>query len=102
MNLQNALLIDSTSGTVLNPQYCYIVPSSSLTDEEWENLQDASDSELSTLAKERGQCLTQNEDTLDNIQACLSQEFNSDTFNQIADLIRKTGRTITEPETETP
>lgn len=99
MDLKNAILIDSMSGTVVNPRYCYLVPSASLTDEEWDNLNDASDSEISTLAKEHGICLTQNENVLDQIEECLSQEFSSDTFNKIADLIRSTGRTITEPET---
>ena len=55
MKLSNYTLIDTVTGTILDPSSCVLVPDSALTGEE---LDSASDSEITEIGKELGKPLT--------------------------------------------
>lgn len=57
MDLANCLLIDVSTGTVLCPQHCTIVTSDTLSDQEWDDLDNMSDSETAEIGRVRGQYL---------------------------------------------
>lgn len=49
-----ALIIDTSTGTVLTAHTCVLVEDSALTDAEWEALDTMTDSEVGEIARERG------------------------------------------------
>ena len=88
-----ALVIDSSTGTVLTAQTCYFLPDDTFTEEEWEQIDDFGDSEIGFIAKENGVNVEQSEGLLQSIADALwgdgsDTEWNADTLNAIADAIR--------------
>ena len=55
-DLSGFLLIDASTGTVLTAHTCYLVPWGAVEDEE--AFEEASDSEISTMARQRGRMLS--------------------------------------------
>jgi hypothetical protein len=55
-DLSNFLLIDASTGTVLTAHTCYLVPWDAVEDED--AFQDATDSEISAMAREHGRRLS--------------------------------------------
>lgn len=53
-DLSNYMLIDTVTGTVLQAHHCVLVPDSALTEQEWRELDDMSDSQIVAIAKEHG------------------------------------------------
>ena len=89
-----ALIIDSSTGTVLTAQSCYFLPDDTFTEEEWEQIDDFSDSEISRIGKENGVNVEKSEGLLQSISEALwgedaDKEWNADTLDAIADAIRR-------------
>ena len=57
MNLTDYVLIDVSTGTMLCPQHCVLVPNDALTESEWDALESSPDSDIIELGRERGQSL---------------------------------------------
>lgn len=57
MNLIDYVLIDVSTGTMLCPQNCVLVPNDALSEAEWDALESFSDSEIAEIGRERGQSL---------------------------------------------
>lgn len=57
-NLSGYLLIDASTGTVLSASTCYLVADDAFGLEEWDAMQDYSDSEMCEFAKQRGRKLS--------------------------------------------
>lgn len=53
-----ALIIDTSTGTVLTAQHCVLVEDSALSEAEWEELDSMSDNDVSDLARERGKFIS--------------------------------------------
>jgi hypothetical protein len=53
-DLSNYLLIDASTGTVLSASTCYLVSDEVFTADNWELLENLSDSEMSALARQKG------------------------------------------------
>jgi len=90
-----ALIIDSSTGTVLTAHTCYFLPDDTFTDEEWEQIDDFSDSEIGRIGKENGVNVQESEGLLRSISDALwgddvlgIRDWNADTLNAIADAIR--------------
>jgi len=93
MDLNNYMLIDISTGTVLTAEHCRLVHNSDLSSSEWEELDTMSDSETGELARERGRRITLDDQLVESIADALwgedaDTEWNSDTLNAIADAIR--------------
>ena len=89
------IALDAATGTVLAAEHCVLVPDAALTEGEWEELDTMSDSEVSSLAKERGRPVLPDTQALDAVAELLSAaDWSSDHLNAVADMIRATGRTI--------
>jgi len=95
MNLINHTLIDVSSGTMLTAHNCVLVPCSALSESEWETLEDASDSDIIEIGRERGTLLANL--VTDDVARCVAEalwgeeadkDWNADTLNAIADTIR--------------
>ena len=89
-----ALIIDSSTGTVLTAQSCYFLSDDTFTEEEWEQIDDFSDSEISRIGKENGVNVEKSEGLLQSISEALwgedsDKEWNADTLDAIADAIRR-------------
>lgn len=56
-DLSRYLVIDASTGTVLTAATCYLIDDDSLTPAEWELMDSCSDSELASLARNRGRKL---------------------------------------------
>jgi len=89
-----ALIIDSSTGTVLTAQSCYFLPDDTFTEEEWEQIDDFSDSEMGRIGKENGVNVEKSEGLLQSISEALwgedaDKEWNADTLDAIADAIRR-------------
>jgi hypothetical protein len=54
MDLTNYVLIDVSTGTMLCPQHCVLVPND---EAEWDALESSSDSDIADIGRERGQSL---------------------------------------------
>jgi hypothetical protein len=85
------LIIDST-GTMLAAGSSYIVPDEAFTPEEWDQIENFSDSEIARIGKENGVNVYQSEQLLQSIADALwgagaDTEWNSDTIQAIADAI---------------
>jgi hypothetical protein len=88
-----ALIIDSSTGTVLTAHSCYFLSDDTFTEEEWEQIDDFSDSEISRIGKDNGVNVEKSEDLLHSISEALwgedsDKEWNADTLNAIADAMR--------------
>jgi hypothetical protein len=64
-DLTNHTLIDVSSGTMLTAHNCVLVSCSDLSESEWDELDNASDSEIIAIGRERGKPLSQLIPTLD-------------------------------------
>jgi hypothetical protein len=89
-----ALIIDSSTGTVLTAQSCYFLPDDTFTEEEWEQIDDFSDSEMGRIGKENGVNVEKSEGLLQSISEALwgedsDKECSADTLDAIADAIRR-------------
>ena len=88
-----ALIIDSSTGTVLTAHSCYFLSDDTFTEEEWEQIDDFSYSEISRIGKDNGVNVEKSEDLLHSISEALwgedsDKEWNADTLNAIADAMR--------------
>lgn len=91
-----SLVIDR-SGTMLTAHTCYIVPDDAFSEDEWDQIENFSDSEIARIGAENGRRVSDESDALDIIARTLSgSEWTPDMFDAIADLIRSTGRTISD------
>ena len=86
------LVIDST-GTMLLASSCYLVTDEAFTPEEWEQIEDFSDTEIARIGKENGVSVNTSEQLLQSIADALwgagaDTEWNSDTIQAIADAIQ--------------
>jgi len=87
-----ALIIDSSSGTVLTAHHCYLLPDETFSDEEWEQIDDFSDTEIGRIGRENGVQISKSEELLQSISDALweqgeNTEWSSDTIQAIADAI---------------
>lgn len=87
------VIIDSSTGTMLTAETCYLVPDEAFTDEEWEDIDNFSDSEISRIGKENGIKVERTEQLLQGIADALwgegaDTEWCSDTTQAIADAIQ--------------
>ncbi len=53
-DLSAFLIIDASSGTVLSANTCYLVADSVFSNDQWEQFETLSDSELSFLTRQKG------------------------------------------------
>ena len=99
MNLTNYTLIDVSTGTVLTPHTCVLMPSDALSDSEWEDFDSASDSEIVAIGREHGTPLSVQTHALDLIAWILDgSEWNAYTLGEIAGIVRATGREVRDME----
>ena len=90
-----SLIIDTTTGTVLNAKHCVFLEDDALSDAEWESFEIMSDSEVNALGRERGRPVLPDVRALDAVAALLNAEdWSSDHLNAVADMVRSTGRTV--------
>ena len=90
-----SLIIDTTTGTVLNAEHCVFLEDDALSDAEWESFEIMSDSEVNALGRERGRPVLPDVRALDAVAALLNAEdWSSDHLNAVADMVRSTGRTV--------
>lgn len=95
MPLSDYILVDTTTGTILNPEGCVLVPESALSEAEWEAFDNSADSDVCAIGKAHGKPLSVEVQALDAVAALLNAEqWSSDYLNAVADMIRATGRTI--------
>jgi len=85
------LIIDST-GTMLDAVSTYLVPDEAFTPEEWDDIENFSDSEIARIGKENGVSVAKSEQLLQAIADALwgagaDTEWNSDTIQAIADAV---------------
>jgi hypothetical protein len=85
------LIIDST-GTMLPAASCYLVPDEAFTPEEWDQIENFSDSEIARIGRENGVSVERSEQLLQAIADALwgdgaDTEWNSDTASAIAEAI---------------
>lgn len=95
-----ALIIDTSTGTVLAAAHCVVLEDDALSDAEWESFEDMPDSEVNALARERGRPVLPDVRALDAVAALMSgNEWDSDTNEGVAELVAATGRTIADLNT---
>ena len=85
------LIIDST-GTMLLASSCYLVPDEAFTPEEWDQIENFSDSEIARIGRENGVSVEKSEQLLQAIADALwgdgaDTEWDSETIQAIADAI---------------
>jgi hypothetical protein len=85
------IIIDST-GTMLAADSSYIVPDEAFTPEEWEHIENFSDTEIARIGRENGVSVDKSEQLLQAIADALwgegsDTEWNSDTIAAIAEAI---------------
>lgn len=85
------LIIDST-GTMLDAQTCYVVPDYAFTEDEWEDIDNFSNTEIARIGKENGFSVERTSQLLESIADALwgegaDTEWNSDTLMAIADAV---------------
>lgn len=93
MDLSNYMLIDVSTGTVLTAETCRLVHNSDLSESEWEELDNMTDSETGEIARERGRRIALDDQLAESIADALwgdgaDTEWNTDTLDAIADAIR--------------
>jgi hypothetical protein len=87
------LIIDSTSGTMLPAHHCYLVPDEAFTEDEWEQIESFSDTEIGRIGRENGVAVDRSEQLLQAIADSLwgegaDTEWSPDTIDTIAEAIR--------------
>ena len=89
------VIICTSTGTMLAAENCVIVPDSAFSEEEWDGMDDRSDSEIAAFGRERGRPVLADSRALDAVAALLNAEqWSSDHLSAVADMVRATGRTI--------
>jgi hypothetical protein len=93
MDLSNYTLIDTVTGTYLDPTSCVLVPDEAATPLWLGDETDLSDSEICEIGKQYGKPLTLNDQLAESIADALwgedaDKEWNADTLDSIADAIR--------------
>lgn len=95
-----ALIIDTSTGTMLTAETCRIVPDDAFTESEWDGMEDRSDSEIAAFGRERGRPILPDAQALDAIARLMSgNEWDTETIEAVADLVTETGRTIADLNT---
>lgn len=95
-----ALIIDTSTGTVLVADHCVVLEDDALSDAEWESFEDISDSEVNALGRERGRPVLPDVRSLDAIAGLMSgNEWDTETIEAVAGLVTETGRTIADLNT---
>lgn len=95
-----ALIIDTSTGTMLTAETCCIVPDDAFTESEWDGMEDRSDSEIAAFGRERGRPVLSDVRALDAIAGLLSgNEWDTETIEAVAGLVTETGRTIADLNT---
>lgn len=87
-----ALVIDR-SGTMLTAHTCYIVPDDAFSEDEWNQIENFSDSEIARIGAENGFSVERSEQLLQAIADALwgngaDTEWSADTTAAIADAIQ--------------
>ena len=91
------LIICTSTGTMLTAETCRLVSDDAFTDAEWDVMEDYSDSEIATFGRDRGRPVLSDTAALDAVAALLSAEqWSADYLDAVADMVRSTGRTITD------
>lgn len=62
-----ALIIDSSTGTMLTAHTCYLVSEEVFTEDEWDDLESFSDSEIGRIGRESGISVSKSEQLLQSI-----------------------------------
>lgn len=89
-----ALIIDSSTGTMLTAHTCYLVSEEVFTEDEWDDLEESfSDSEIGRIGRESGISVSKSEQLLNSIADALwgdgaDTPWCSDTIQAIADAIQ--------------
>ena len=95
-----ALIIDTSTGTMLTAETCRIVPDDAFTEAEWDGVEDRSDTEIATFGRERGRPVLPDVRALDAIAGLLSgNEWDTETIEAVAELVTETGRAIADLNT---
>ena len=95
-----ALIIDTSTGTVLAADQCVFLEDDALSDAEWESFEGMADSEVDAIGRERGRPVLSDVRALDAIAGLLSgNEWDTETIEAVADLVTETGRTIADLNT---
>lgn len=86
------LIIDST-GTMLSAESSYLVPDDAFTPEEWDDIENFSNSEIARVGRENGVLIGKSEELLQAIADALwgdgdDTEWSPDTTQAIADAIQ--------------
>lgn len=89
------VIICTSTGTMLAAESAVIVPDSAFSEEEWDGMDDRSDTEIAAFGEERGRPILAESQALDAVAGLLNAaEWSSDHLNAVADMIRATGRTL--------
>lgn len=92
-----ATIICISTGTMLDAETCRIVDDAAFSDAEWDGMEDRSDSEIAAFGRERGRPILPDAAALDAVAALLNEsEWSSDYIEAVADMVRSTGRTISD------
>lgn len=90
-----AVIICTSTGTMLAAETCRFLPDDAFTEFECDGMDDRSDTEIAAFGRERGRPVLPDVEALDAVAALLNAEqWSSDHLNAVADMIRATGRTI--------
>ena len=91
------VIICTSTGTMLAAETCRLVPDDAFTEAEWDGMEDRSDSEIAAFGRERGTPVLSDSAALDAVAALLSAEqWSSDHLQAVADMVRSTGRLISD------
>lgn len=95
-----SLIIDVSTGTVLDANHCVFLEDDALSDAEWDALDGMSDSEINAIGRERGRPVLPDVRSLDAIAGLMSgNEWDTETIEAVAGLVTETGRTIADLNT---
>jgi hypothetical protein len=102
-----ALIIDTSTGTMLTAETCVIVPDEAFTEEEWNDIENFSDSEISRIGRENGVPVSESEQLLQSIADALWGEgadthWNADTIQAVADAIQSQRPDLVGARSEAP
>lgn len=96
MSLSNFTLIDTVTGTVLDPLGCVLIEDSKAPTI-WHDEGSLSDSEIQDLGTEHGAPLSRDFDALNRIAELLyGSEWDADLILQIAEIVKGTGREVSD------
>lgn len=89
----SVIIIDTSTGTMLTAETCYLVPDESFTDEEWDDIENLSDSEICRIGRENGLKVEITEQLVQAVADALwgedaDTEWCPDTLEAIADAIQ--------------